>query len=312
MRNNLRTFVLVVITFTLAACASTAANQPTQTPAVEETPGRAIVFGDITDDPGEVIEGTQPLADYLASKLGEHGITSGEVRIAANAEEMTRLLLTGEVDLYFDSVYPATLISDATGAQPILRRWRFGVEEYYSVIFSRADGDIDTLADVRGKVMAFDTPYSTSGYFLPVIHLLDNGFNVVGRQSPLAPDEVGAVFSYDDENTIHWVLSGIAAAGATDDYNFYVGIPDEIQEQLLVLAETERVPRQVGIARAGLDPSLLQAIIAVLVGANEDPAAAEALEAFQTTEFDEFPEGLQAAQAEMRAMMERVEAVQLP
>lgn len=304
---------LIPAALILAACGPAATPEATQAPAPEATPEDvSIVLGDISDDPGEVIEGTQPLADYLAAQLAPLGITRGEVKIATSAEEMTRMLETGEVDLYFDSVYPATLISDSIGAEIILRRWRFGVEEYYSVIFAKADSDIDTLEDLQGKVVAFDTPYSTSGYFLPVITLLDNGLNVVGRESPLAPDEIGIIFSYDDENTIQWVLSDIAAAGATDDYNFFVGIPEEIRSQLIVLAETIRVPRQVGVARPGMDPALLQAIITALSAADEDPAAASALDAFQTTQFDEFPEGIEAAQQNMREMMDRVGAIQLP
>lgn len=294
----------------LVACASPAPDSDQPLPDTGER--RALVLGDISDDPAEVIEGTQPLADYLAAKLADQGITHGEVRVVANAEEMTRLMQAGEVDLYFDSVYPATLIADATGGQIILRRWRFGVEEYFSVIFAKESSQIDSLADIQGQVIAFDAPYSTSGYFLPAIHLLDNGFTLVGRQSPLAADEIGLTFSYDDENTIHWVLSDLVAAGATDDYNYFVGIPEDIRAQLVILAETERVPRQVGVTRPGLTPGLIDAIIAVLVAANEDPAAAAALEAFQTTEFDEFPEGLAAAQAEMRAMMERVQTISLP
>lgn len=312
LRNSVRLLPIVLVAVLLVACSSSAEANLTPTAEAAPVADVTLVLGDISDDPGEVIEGTQPLADYLAAQLAPQGITRGEVRIATSAEEMTRLLQTGEVDLYFDSVYPATLISDSIDAEIILRRWRFGVEEYYSVIFAKESSNIDTLADLQGKVVAFDTPYSTSGYFLPVITLLDNGFTVVGRQSPLGENEIGLVFSYDDENTIQWVLSDIVAAGATDDFNYYNLIPDDIRSQLVVLTETIRVPRQVAVARPGMDPALMQAIIDALVNADEDPAAAEALDAFQTSQFDIFPEGIEAAQENMRALMERVGAIQLP
>ena len=244
----------------LVACSPLLTETPEPTEDATAPPDIAIVLGDVSDDPGEVIEGTQPLADYLAAYLGDYGITSGRVTVAASAGEMANLLETGQVDIYFDSVYPATLISDQTGAQVILRRWRFGVEEYTSVIFASVESGIQSIDDLEGRRIAFDSPYSTSGFALPAVTLTDAGLSLVGKQTygeAVAEDEVGFVFSYDDENTLLWVLNGLVDAGATDDYHWNVVFTDEIREQLVFLTETESVPRQVVIARPDLDPDLL-------------------------------------------------------
>lgn len=302
----------------LAACSSsptaTALPQaaPTTAPAAAE---RVLVLGDITDDPAEVIEGTQPLADYLAAHLKELGVTAGKVRIARTTEEMIRLLADGEVDLYFDSVYPATLISDAAGAQIALRRWRYGVEEYQSVIFASQASGITRLDQLPGHLIAMDAPYSTSGFLLPAVLLLENDLTLIGKQSyeeAVNADEVGFVFSYDDENTMQWVLKGLAAAGVTDDYNFDHAFPAEATAQLVELDRTEYVPRQVMVARGGLEPALLQAIKRILIAMDEDDAGKAPLEAFQTTQFDEFPEGLVQATQRMREMSELVASIPLP
>jgi phosphonate transport system substrate-binding protein len=306
------------VMFVLVACTGPAAEtQPvaTEVPGVPTPEGRAIVFGDISDDPGEVIEGTQPLADYVAAQLGDFGITEGQVRVVATAEEMARLLESGEVDLYFDSVYPATLVSDASGAQPFLRRWRYGVEEYNTIIFASAESGITSVDDLPGHLIALDNPFSTSGYLLPAVSLTEHGLKLVGKQSyddPVAGDEVGFVFSYDDENTLQWILSGLVAAGATDDYNYNVAFPPEAREKLVLLAETESVPRQVVVARPGMDPGLLETVKQILVTAHESEAGAAALEPFQTSRFDEFPEGIEAAQERMREMMEIVQNIPMP
>ncbi len=287
------------------------ATFPPPTPTVEQ----ALVLGDISDDPGEVIEGTQPLADYLADQLAAFGITTGRVKVAADADEMIQLLKTGGVDVYFDSVYPATLISDASGAQPILRRWRYGVEIYNTVIFASRESGITELDDLPGHMIALDNAYSTSGYLLPTVTLIKHGLKLTGKASyndPVAEDEVGFVFSYDDENTLQWVLSGLVAAGATDDYNYNVAFPDEAREKLVVLAETESVPRQVVVARPGMDSELLDAIRQILISAHEDEAGQATLDPFQTSRFDEFPEGIEAAQERMREMMDIVADVPLP
>jgi phosphonate transport system substrate-binding protein len=274
-----------------------------------------LVLGDISDDPGEVIEGTQPLADYLAAQLKDYGITEGKVRVVATTEEMIALLKSGEVDLYCDSTYPATLISDASGAKIILRRWRFGVEKYHSVIFASKESGLSRLEDLPGHIIAMDAPYSTSGFLLPAVHLMEKGFTLSGKKAygdPVAGTEIGFVFSFDDENTLQWVLSGLVAAGVTDDYNFDTAFPPEATAKLVELARTESTPRQVMVARAGLDEKLLEAIKQTLIKMDETEAGKAALKPFQTTQFDEFPEGIESATARMRQMMELVKGIKLP
>ncbi len=308
--------LFIALIFFIPACANPTSPTPTQPPAMDtSTPERFIVFGDISDDPAEVIEGTQPIADYVAAHLAAYSVTGGQVKVAASTDEMIQLLKNGEVDLYFDSTYPATLISDASGAQIILRRWRFGVETYNSVIYASEASGITSIEGLKGKMIAMDAPYSTSGFMLPAVYLTENGLNLVGKASekdPVGGDEVGFAFAYDDENVLQWVLSGLTPAGVTDDYHFDKAFPPEATEQLVELARTESTPRQVGLARAGLEPELLQAIIQILTTIHEEPANQYVLDKFQTTRFDEFPEGIEAATRRIREMMEIVKDIPLP
>jgi len=315
MKNKIALICTIVLSIVLASCAGSQNVVPTEAPSPAPVETRAIVLGDISDDPAEVIEGTQPLADYLASQLGDYGITEGQVRVASSTDEMAQLLESGKVDLYFDSTYPATLISDQAGAKIVLRRWRFGVEQYQSVIFASVVSGIKSIDELPGHMVAMDAPYSTSGFLLPSVHLMENGLTLTGKKSsgdPVAENEIGFVFSYDDANTLQWVLSGLTDAGVTDDFHFDVDFPDDATSQLVELARTESTPRQVGLMRSGLDEELAQAIVAVLTSMHETEAGQAALEPFQTTKFDEFPEGLDAATTRMREMMELVQGIQLP
>ena len=296
----------------LIPSADSATTEPAENPPAEQL---AIVLGDISDDPAEVIEGTQPLADYLASQLADFGITEGQVRIVSSADEMAQLLASGEIDLYFDSVYPATLVSDASGGKIILRRWRYGVEEYQSVIFTSVDSGITSISDLHGHLIAFDNQFSTSGFVLPAVYLHDQNINLVGKKSyqdAIQSDELGFVFSYDDQNTLQWLLSGFVAAGATDDYNFDVAFPDEITANLVELARTESVPRQVVVVSPKVDAAMLEALTEILISAHETEQGAIALEPFQTTKFDLFPQGIETASQQMRDMMDIIASIPLP
>ena len=91
-------------------------------------------------------------------------------------------------------------------------------------------------------------------------------------------------------------------------------MPDlkKIREKLVVLAKTQPVPRQVVVARPGMDPDLLNAIEQILETAHENEQGLAALEPFQTTRFDAFPEGIEIAQDRMREMMDIVQNIPMP
>ena len=310
---------LILILSLLVACVK-ATPPPTPTPLpptpvpVDEN-AITLTLADISDDPAEVADQMQPFADYLVARLGEFGITRSEVRVAATADEMSALLKSGEVDIYFDSLYPATLISETSGAKAILRRWRYGVGEYHTIIYTKKDGSIQSLDDLPGMMLAMDNPFSTSGYVLPAVYLLEKGFKLTAKQTydeAVAADEIGFVFSYDDQNAMQWVVSGLVDAGVTDNAR-WASFPADVTGGLTILAETDAVPRQVVLVQPGLDEKLQAAIMQILLSMNETEEGKLALEAFdKTARFDEFPEGISAAQAEMRKMIEIVRQIALP
>ncbi len=298
----------------LPTCSKTGTESTPIPPATPEST-KAIVLGDISDDPAEVIEGTQPFANYLADQLSEFGITAGQVKIAQDTDMMIEMLASGEVDIYFDSVYPATLVSDASGGQVILRRWRYGVDEYQSVIFASVDSGITSIDDLRGQMIAFDNQFSTSGFVLPAVYLQEHGINLVGKTSynvPVGADEVGFVFSFDDVNTLQWILSDFVVAGATDDYNFDTVFPEDVTANLVELARTDSVPRQVVVISPKMDPAMLEALTDILLTAHETAAGQAALIPFQTRKFDRFPEGIELASEIMRSMVETIKTIPLP
>ncbi len=298
----MKRLVLLFVFTLIVACGGQA--DPTPEAATPVVDGQTLVLGDISDEAAETIRGTQPLADYLATHLADEGITRGEVKIAPDLETMIQWIEAGEVDLYFDSPYPVLVISEETGARPILRRLRFGVSEYHSVFFVRNDSSIMALSELAGQVVAFEESFSTSGYMLPLAYLISNGYNpneVSGPAAAADPDSISYTFSTADDTTIQWVISGVIPAGVIDNITFQ-RLPEETQAELRIIARTDDVPRQMVLVRPGIDEELVQAITAVLLSMEEDEAGQAALEEFQTTEFNEFPEGYAAAMEKMQTL----------
>jgi phosphonate transport system substrate-binding protein len=305
--------VILCALWLMAGC-NTVPETPTPENPEENIAQRTIVLGDISDDPAEVIEGSQPLADYLASQLADYGITGGEVKVVRSTDEMIEMLAAGEIDLYFDSVYPATIVSDASGGEMVLRRWRYGVEEYQSVIFATKESGITSLNELHGHMLAFDNKFSTSGFVLPAVFLSNAGVNLVGKtdyNAPVGADEAGFVFSFDDENTLLWIQSGFVDAAATDDYYYDTVLTDEIRAGLIELTRTDYVPRQVVVVSPKMSTHMQEAVIEILVATDETEAGLAALKPFQTTQFDRFPEGIEVASDRMRKMVETINAIPL-
>jgi phosphonate transport system substrate-binding protein len=268
----------------------------------------SIILADIDDNPVKVIGVLQPLADYLAARLEPFGIESGEVMVAPDMETMIDWLADGTADILFDSPYPAMTMVNEAGAVPVLRRWKDGVAEYHSVFIAMAESGLQSLEDLQGQIVAFDAPQSTSGYMLPKAHLLELGLNPIERPrltSRVDDNEIGYVFSEDDETTIQWIISGRVIAGVIDSEAF-AQIPEESRQHMIVLGETVNVPRHLMLVRPGMEPTLVEAISDILIYMDEDESALEILDTLKTTRFDHFPGGAQAALDELQDMFDLV------
>lgn len=305
---DLMTKLLLMLLAT--SCSTQAAPTPTVQPTDTPRSTQHIIIGEISDNPTDKIKEFQPLADYLAANLGEFGIGVGEVKIAPDLETMTEWMKSGDIHLYFDSLYPAMIVSDGSGADLILRRWKSGVEQYHTVFFTLANNGITTLNDLNGKMVAFEESVSTSGFMMPLAFMIEAGLKVVEKDATdasVSADEVGYVFSEDEDNTIQWVISGRVAAGTVDDQT-YLEIPEENRQDLTIVAESSDIPRQVVVAQSDISPEMLAAIKTLLVKLDETDEGKAVLEAFsETVQFDDFPEGAETALTQMRGWFDIVQ-----
>lgn len=299
IKNSIFASLLVILT---TNCQPESATPPTSEVPSTSDRSQIIVLADISDEPAKTIERYQPLANYLANEL--NNIEIGQVEVAPDMNTMAEWLKTGKVDVYFDSPYPSMLVSDLSGAQPILRRWKNGVDAYHTIIFTQSDG-VKTLDDLKGQIIAFEENFSTSGYMLPLAYFTESGIQLeeqLSVKASISSDRVGYVFSKGAENSIQWVLTERVAAAAVGAPDFQ-SIPADIRQQLTILGETEALPRHLVMVSPTLSPEAVEAIKAVLLEMDETASGQQVLASFeQTTKFDEFPEGLDRALNRMRQL----------
>jgi len=263
---------------------------------MERAKAQTLTLGIVSESHRAQIEGHfQDFARYVAGKLSAAPDFEGKVMIAPSAFQIARLIEQKKVDFYMESPYPTYLINDMHGAAKLLlRRWKNGMAEYRSLIFTKNNGEVSRLEDLRGKVLAFEDPGSTSGYFLAKSFLLKKGFKFAdkSRFDPYgSPTEVGYVFASSQEKIVDMVLAKQAAAGAFSDDD-YAKLDEKKKSAITILAQTERVPRHFLSVRKDFAPALVDRIEKILLSMHENERGRRILKnTDDTTKFELLPEG---------------------
>lgn len=252
--------------------------------------GRILYFGRVYDDPVRSIRDRQEFVDYIAKKLSPLGITGGKIIVVEKISTLAKALKDRQVDLYHDSPVPVLVLSKIAGSIPILRQWKYGEAEYEGVIVIKKNSGIDTLSDLKGKIIAFDEPHSTSGSVLPRMLIEGNGLKMLQVKSPgsAKPDSVGYMYGTDG-SSLNFLITGRADAAATS-YREFERLKAEVRDTLKVLAKTMRVPRQLIAVRKDLELKLLNGLKEVLLNMDKDSEGQGVLKRQQdTTRIDEIP-----------------------
>jgi phosphonate transport system substrate-binding protein len=166
------------------------------------------------------------------------------------------------------------------------------MSEYRSLIFTSKQSGVTDPKELRGKIVAFEDPGSTSGYFLPKLFLLKKGFSMSQQASPeskISVGEIGYIFANTSNEVVRLVLQKKVTAGAfsTDDYAAL-----EDKPLISILAETESVPRHLVSVRKDLPETVVKRLKSVLLAMDQDKEGQQILkQTDNTTRFDSLPGG---------------------
>jgi phosphonate transport system substrate-binding protein len=283
-------FFVVALILSLAGAASGAA----QTREAGEV--KTLSLGLVSETHREEIQKHfQDFVRYVTRKLSSGSAIEGRVVIASTHFELAKVIEQRKVDFYMESAYPTYVINFVHGAgKLLLRRWKGGLADYYSVIFTRSDSAIKRVEDLKGKTIVFEDAGSTSGYLLPKLFLQKRGLKLTekGRFSPdSVATEVGYVFARSQEKLVDAVLGKQAAAGAfsNDDLS---ALDEKKKLDIGVLAQTDRLPRHLLSVRGDLAPALVGRLESILLAMHDDAEGKKILQKTDgTTKFDMLPGG---------------------
>jgi phosphonate transport system substrate-binding protein len=184
-------------------------------------------------DTQEIIASGDQLAQMISEKTGL--VVKAEVGtdFAATREAMG----AGKAQIGWLNTFNYVLANEKYGVEVGLVTVRFDLSTYKGQIIVRADSGIASLDDLKGKVMCWVDPNSTSGYIIPRIMLKANGIDP-------DTDFSQTIEAGSHNNVVTQVYNGDCDAGATyadARSSIEADFPD-VKEQVVVLAETTDIP----------------------------------------------------------------------
>ncbi|MEO6228091.1 MAG: phosphate/phosphite/phosphonate ABC transporter substrate-binding protein [Thermomonas sp.] len=247
-----------------------------------------LVLGRISDDPKSHYEQLKPLLEYVVPRMAGVGIRTGRILMARDFQQMASYMRRGRVDWVTETSGNAVLLEQRANAHSLLVTERDGASRYHTVVFVRRDSTIQSLKDLTGHSVAFQSPYSTSAYYLPASMLLESGQRMELLLSPMdrpPADSVGYLFARTELNITTWVHKRLVDAGVFSnlDWASPQRLPPAFAADFRIIAESQDVPRALVLTRAGMDPKIEARLREVLLEASNDPDAGEAMQLFLGT-----------------------------
>lgn len=120
-------------------------------------------------------------ADYapVFNGITEHYGVHFDLRVGASYAAVVEGMCNDQADIAWYGAVTFGQANDRCGVDLLAVDVKKGDSSYYSGIFVRKDSGISTIADMKGKSMAFGSPNSTSSFNFPVAMLIAAGVDPV-------------------------------------------------------------------------------------------------------------------------------------
>ncbi|MFC1524662.1 phosphate/phosphite/phosphonate ABC transporter substrate-binding protein, partial [Thermodesulfobacteriota bacterium] len=168
------------------------------------------------------------------------------------------------------------------GVEPLARPVNMDeTSTYFGHIFVRKDSSISNVREMKGKTMVFVERATTAGYVFPLAYLKRNG--VVQYDTFFKK----TYFSGSHDGAIQAVLDGHADVGAAKNtiLDRIIKEHPDIQDNLVIIASSLRVPSNGLCVTAETDENLKRKIKETLLSLDKDPDGKRVLQKFGALRF---------------------------
>jgi len=222
-----------------------------ETVIVERKPVKLVMAFVPSGDTQEIITAGEAIERQLEQLTGYEI----DANVATSYAAVVEALCAGNADIGWLHTFSYLLAHEKCGVEVVAATVRRGRSYYTGQIIARADSGIETLQDLKGKIMCWVDPLSTSGYVIPRVMLQAAGID------PDA-DFARTVIAGSHNNVAVAVYNGDCDAGATyvDARDRVVDQFPDIKEKTKVIAESPPIPNDTVSLRKGLPPEVREAV----------------------------------------------------
>lgn len=214
------------------------------------------------------------LGEYLGRKIG----VGVQFTILSRYGNILERFEAERMDGAFFGSFTGALAIERLGVVPIARPVNLdGSSTYHGHLFVRKDSGIRTVADMRGKRMAFVDRATTAGYVFPLAWLREHGVRL--DDGSFARFFSEAYFTGSHDAAIDAVLDRKADIGAAK-HSVYDRVRKDnarVDAELFIVAESPSVPSNGLCVRKDLEPDLEEAFRRALLDLEHDPEGARIL-----------------------------------
>ncbi len=219
-----------------------------------------------------------PLTRYLSKKTG----VKINITILSRYGNIIERFTSQKMDGAFFGSFTGALAIEKLGVEPLARPVNLdGGSTYHGYLFVRKDSGITGVPQMRGKKMAFVEKATTAGFIFPVAYLKQHGV------SDYRSFFKEFYFSGSHDASIYAVLDKKADIGAAKHsiYDRVRKADPRIEKELVILAESAKVPSNGLCVRRGLDKTLKENLRDALLNIDKDPEGKEVLAKFGALKF---------------------------
>ncbi|WP_081263263.1 phosphonate ABC transporter substrate-binding protein [Pseudomonas putida] len=230
-----------------------------------------------SEDAQSMIESSQQVLDQLQAQLG----MPVKPFVATDYNGVIEALRSRKLDVAYLGPFSYVLANQVAGAEAfaVAVTRKTGKSAYHSLIISRADSPIKSLADLKGHTFAFVDPSSASGHLFPKAGLEQAGYTPESTFSRM-------IFSGSHDASILAVANRKVDAAAVADRILATALAQGSvkQGELKVVWTSPDIPESPMVWRKDLDPALKQKLAAALANVKDVPWGDQGmLDGFQPT-----------------------------
>jgi phosphonate transport system substrate-binding protein len=219
----------------------------------------------------ELMPDAKKLGAFLEQQMGR----PVEVVVPTSYEPLIEGLRFGHVHAAFIDGGPGWIAHKRTGAEVVLAEVKDGGTFYWAEAFVRADSDMNELADVMGKRLAFTSRTGSSGFLMPIGSLIADGHlkvqsnSIAGLEEALRKNFAATIDAGGYKQAMQAVLEGRAdvAFGAHDGPARFLE-PAEAGK-IRTLHRFGRIPSHAIMVAGNLSPEVVESFTTAMLALNE-------------------------------------------